>query len=107
MAQRGRDTLLSGAMGALLLRPWYDRLSVAVLGNWYFPVSRIWAAALEARGSVEHLAQAVPTTSPASYLAKRVVGEIDRLRREHASAHDRWEGNYHLNVVKCLTKPHI
>lgn len=85
------DNLLSGALGALLLRPWYDRLSVAVLGAWYFPTSRIWAAAVAARGSAERFAEAAPTIDPGGRLAQRAVAEIDRLRLQHAAGHARWE----------------
>ncbi len=91
MARDGGGDLLSGALGALLLRPWYDRLSVSLLGSWYFPVSRVWAAALEACGSAERFAQAAPTIDGSTYLARRAVGEIDRLRRRHERAQARWE----------------
>lgn len=42
-----------GLQGNLLLRPWYDWCGVRAIVNWYFPLSRAWAAALEANGDLE------------------------------------------------------
>jgi len=39
-----------GPLGALVMRPWYDRLAVKLVPQWYFPLSRAWAAALECGG---------------------------------------------------------
>jgi pimeloyl-ACP methyl ester carboxylesterase len=89
--RRWRDEVLGGALRDLVLRPWYDRVSMAVLGDWYFPVSRLWAAALGARGSVAAFAEAVPTVDPSTYLAARAVEGIDRLRCAHDAAETRWD----------------
>ena len=39
----------------MLLRPWFDAAALRLLTQWYFPLSRGWAAALAAGGSVEPL----------------------------------------------------
>ncbi|MDA0702256.1 MAG: hypothetical protein O3A96_03315 [Proteobacteria bacterium] len=85
-----RDEVLGGALRNLILRPWYDRVSIAVLGDWYFPVSRLWAAALGARGSVSAFVEAAPRVDPESYLAGRAVAEVDGLRRAHDKATAKW-----------------
>ena len=45
--------LLAGPIGTLLARPWLDRVALAALKHGYFPLSRLWAAAGTADGSVE------------------------------------------------------
>jgi pimeloyl-ACP methyl ester carboxylesterase len=36
---------LAGPLGGLILRPWFDRLALAMMVKGYFPTSRLWAAA--------------------------------------------------------------
>ncbi len=47
--------LLSGALrspaGGLVARPWFDRVALSFLAHWFFPLSRLWAAARTAQGS--------------------------------------------------------
>jgi hypothetical protein len=38
--------LVESPLGALLDRPWFDRFALWSLLRWYFPLSRLWAAAL-------------------------------------------------------------
>lgn len=45
--------VLHGWPGALVLRPWFDRLALYAVAKWYFPLSRAWAAALACDGSPE------------------------------------------------------
>ncbi|MEX2628979.1 MAG: alpha/beta hydrolase family protein [Tistlia sp.] len=45
--------LLEGGLGGLLLRPWFDRLALGWVSRLYFPLSRAWAAAAGAEGSLE------------------------------------------------------
>lgn len=45
--------LLTGPFGAMLARPWLDAATLKVLKRGYFPLSRLWAAASAADGSVE------------------------------------------------------
>ncbi|NIV50130.1 MAG: hypothetical protein GWN46_26755, partial [Gammaproteobacteria bacterium] len=47
-------------MAGLILRPAFDRLAVPAIARLYFPLSRAWAAALEAEGDVARLIAAVP-----------------------------------------------
>lgn len=44
---------LGGIAGRLLARPWLDGLTLQALKHFYFPLSRLWAAAGAADGSVD------------------------------------------------------
>ncbi len=39
------EVLFRSPLGALLARPWVDKAGLFGLGRWYFPLSRLWAAA--------------------------------------------------------------
>lgn len=69
LAERGMTRLpppksfkmFNGLQGALLLQPWYDWCAVRAVVNWYMPLSRAWAAALESRGDPEEFNNALGT----------------------------------------------
>jgi hypothetical protein len=44
---------LSGLTGHLLARPWFDTVTLQSLKHVFFPLSRLWAAATVAEGSVD------------------------------------------------------
>lgn len=46
--------------GATLANPWFDGIALFALRHWFFPMSRLWAAAREARGDVQKFTDAVP-----------------------------------------------
>ena len=54
------ERFVRSAAGGLLLRPWFDEAALRVLTQWYFPLSRGWAAALAAQGSVAAFLEALP-----------------------------------------------
>lgn len=47
------DVLFRSPLGALLARPWIDRPALFGLARWYFPLSRLWAAANASAGDVD------------------------------------------------------
>lgn len=51
---------LASAAGWLFGWPWLDPAASWALRRWYFPLSRLWAAAEVAAGSVERFFEAVP-----------------------------------------------
>jgi pimeloyl-ACP methyl ester carboxylesterase len=53
VAQDGSRRHLSGVAGKMLARPWLDSVTLASLKHVYFPLSRLWAAASVAEGSVD------------------------------------------------------
>lgn len=84
------DSLLRSPLGGLFLRPWYDRLAVTALANWYFPLSRAWAAAMDSGGDVDRFFAAVQTEPVPSALIGRALGVIDQRARTFAEADERW-----------------
>lgn len=63
---------LAGA-STLLARPWFDDAALYALRNWFFPASRLWAAASVADGDPDRFWDAVPMLPR--------LDERDRLRR--------------------------
>ncbi len=53
--------MYNGVKGALLLQPWYDWCAIRALVNWYMPLSRAWAAALESGGDLDQFNDALGT----------------------------------------------
>lgn len=53
VAHASNRHLLAGPLGALIARPWLDTLTLQALKHAFFPLSRLWAAASAADGSVD------------------------------------------------------
>src|SRR5512139_4231770 len=47
------DVLFRSPLGALLAKPWVDQAGLFALRRWYFPLSRLWAAANAASADIE------------------------------------------------------
>ena len=85
--------LLRSPLGALLARPWIDRATLAVLARGYLPLSRLWAAANIAEGSVERFAEAVPLAGLGRLdraLLARALADVDVLRLAAADSERAW-----------------
>jgi len=61
--------LIRSPAGALLARPWMDGVVLLLLRRYFFPLSRLWALAREAEGSVERF---IAGTSSRSWSARSV-----------------------------------
>lgn len=59
-AERGAASTFRKPWGALLALPWFDHLALKLLKSWFFPLSRLWAAARTAEGSPEKFYESVP-----------------------------------------------
>ena len=59
-------------LGGLIARPWFDHVTLRFLSKWYFPLSRLWAAAGIAAGSVERFAEAAPLAGLTPALGNRL-----------------------------------
>ena len=55
---------LRSPVGGLIARPWFDRVSMHLLCQWFFPLSRLWAAARAAEGSAERFLAEMSAFSP-------------------------------------------
>ena len=75
---------MRGPLGGLFTLPWFDPASLYILRKLYLPLSRLWAVADEARGSVPRFAEiAGIEPSPAQYRCLEAVifrYEVSRAR---------------------------
>jgi hypothetical protein len=81
-------------LGAVVARPWVDPVALGALRRWFFPLSRLWAAANAATGEVERFF-AQPGVPAAGPWLRRVAGPIlhrhEAARRRAAEARSLWE----------------
>lgn len=82
---------LRGPLAPFILRPYFDRVSLYIVTRWYMPLSRAWAAAIEA-GTDPALFRALTSTAgnggrwlPASLEA------VAARRSVHREVSARWE----------------
>lgn len=84
---------LKTPFGALIANPWFDQLALRVLSRWFFPVSRMWAAAGASQGSVERFFAEVQI-APEQRLAcrlKRRLQKFEEARSNMLTSNRRWE----------------
>lgn len=85
-----------GAMGLLLAYPWFDRLSLWALTNYFFPLSRIWAAATASEGVPERFLDGIPL-DPAGIDLDRVQGVLfstEAARATAAAVDSAWQTSF-------------
>jgi pimeloyl-ACP methyl ester carboxylesterase len=87
----GLERLLRSSAGGLLLRPWFDDAALRLLIQWFFPLSRGWAAALAAGGSPDHFLAAIPCGRLGQHLLPRVLARVEARRTALAAVDARWE----------------
>ena len=83
---------LRSPVGAVLARPWFDHAALWLLGRWFFPLSRLWAAARAANGSILRFYEEVPM-DPVPGIGARLRKTLDRFEtaREAVNATEgRW-----------------
>ncbi len=87
------DRLLRSPLGAAVARPWFDAATLKLLSRWFFPLSRLWAAARDADGSIERFYDRVPMT-PVPELNDRLREALDRFETQRESVNaleQRWQ----------------
>ena len=80
-------------LGGLVARPWFDRVALKVIADWFFPLSRLWAAARAAEGSVDRYfieAQIEPSRRLARQLESR-LGRFEAVREAVVATEQVWE----------------
>ncbi|MGI9415939.1 MAG: alpha/beta hydrolase [Hyphomicrobiales bacterium] len=80
-------------VGGLIARPWFDQVALQVLARWFFPLSRLWAAARAADGSIERYCAEAPM-EPAPWLRSMLEPRLKRFetaRNGVVDMEDLWE----------------
>lgn len=91
LAPLPRVPLLDSFVGDLVLRPWFDALSLIGIVRWFFPLSRAWAAAGVAGRSPEEFCREASLAADAARQAERALDLLQALRRAHDAASFAWE----------------
>ena len=92
VAEDFSERWLRSPVGAMLARPWFDHAALWMLGRWFFPLSRLWAAARAANGSLLKFYEEVPM-EPVPGVGARLRKTLDRFEtaREAVNATEgRW-----------------
>lgn len=94
--QRPQDPtarLARGAMGLLLAHPYFDRVSLWALTHYFFPLSRLWAAATASEGVPGRFLSEVPLDASGIDLnkVKKSLLPIEAARATAAAADWHWE----------------
>lgn len=87
---------IRGAMGLLLAYPWFDTVSLWTLKNYFFPLSRMWAAATVSAGVPERFLAQIPL-DPSGIDLDRVQAVLfpTEAKRATAAAVDSvWEESF-------------
>lgn len=90
------DRLIHSPVGDLIARPWVDPVGLAALKRWYFPLSRLWAAANVAGGSSDAFRAAIGGAVPdygrwsVRYL-EAILKRHDATRQRAVAARGLWE----------------
>lgn len=88
------NALFGSPLGALLAKPWVDQVGLFGLRRWYFPLSRLWAAANAAGEDAARFRDEVGITPPAFWSDARLqamLGRNTRALRDSEAARAAWE----------------
>lgn len=90
------DRLIHSPVGDLIARPWVDPVGLAALKRWYFPLSRLWAAANIAEGSTDAFRAAIGGAVPdygrwSTRYLETMLKRHDASRQRAITARALWE----------------
>lgn len=88
------ERLVRSSAGTILLRPWFDSTALRLLTRWYFPLSRAWAAALDANGSPERFYQTISCERIGRRLLPSILTRIEVRRAALQTADAGWEAAF-------------
>ncbi len=83
---RFTSKLIASPAGRLIARPWLDASILHLLKHWFFPLSRLWAAARAAEGDVDRFIQAVPLKEPSKSQRKTISTALRQFERARLKA---------------------
>ena len=84
---------LRSPFGGLIAQPWFDRAAMHLLTRWFFPLSRLWAAARVAEGSVERFIAEFPAAAAlhGKSALERRLGRFESVRARVPGSERAWE----------------
>ncbi|MBT8080470.1 MAG: hypothetical protein KJO31_17960 [Gammaproteobacteria bacterium] len=90
------ERLLGSPIGAVIARPWMDGAVLGFLTHWFFPLSRLWAAARAAHGSPSKFLAEVPLAAQPTgeSLLIPVLDEFEVYRAAASAAERQWEAAF-------------
>jgi hypothetical protein len=88
------ERLVRSSAGGLLLRPWFDDAALRLLTQWYFPLSRAWAAALTPQMSPEGFNEAVRCGRFGRRLVPSILARAQTRLAAMAAADARWTESF-------------
>lgn len=86
------QSILSSRLGGVLARGWMEKPILYLLQYWFFPLSRLWAAARKANGDVDQFFAAVPM-EPVESEREKIQGLLDVFeikRHQIVETEGRW-----------------
>jgi hypothetical protein len=101
-AQEHLVAMLRTPVGPLLARPWFDSLALGTIAHWFIPLSRLWAAARAAEGSVERYFEeaAITPTPRLQSTVQRTLSRFETVRHRVLEIEHQWE-----NVIFAPHEP--
>ena len=87
---------LRSPIGNLVARPWFDRVAMHLLCRWFFPLSRLWAAARAAEGSLERFLAEMPDAAALHNrpLLERRLQRFEGVRCRMLDSESAWEAAF-------------
>jgi hypothetical protein len=83
---RFTSKLIASPAGKLIARPWLDTTILYLLKHWFFPLSRLWAAARAAEGNVEKFIKEVPLERPNKSQRRTISAALRQFERARLKA---------------------
>jgi hypothetical protein len=100
------EAVLKRRFGDWVARPWLDRAAFSSLG-WFFPLSRLWAAANVAAGDPDKFARAVPfdgDDGPDGWLLDQALHGVHRAQRRYRRIEDEWQRICFTGTVRAPSR---
>lgn len=102
--------VMQSPLGRLIARPWLDQVSLRLLGDWYLPMSRAWAAATVSDGDFDRFCELVGV-SPKKVADRAVIEvQLDIVKRAAARAaraseswEEAWFEDPHAPLPRCVS----
>ena len=92
--------VMKSPLGKLIARPWLDVFVLHFLKHWFFPLSRLWAAARTAEGDIDKFIEQVPLAPPSKRQRTQIAKALyhfDRQRLKAFSTEQLWHAYFFGN----------